>query len=146
MRNRSRTPAGKSGTRRAHEDAPYAVGFGKPPKSFQFKPGQSGNPRGRPKASRSLRAKLADVLTSKIVKREGDKKKTITAMEGMVWKQIESGLKGNERAVLSTFKLAAALGLLEKVGGADDGPSLSPSEQGLFDELLSKVSKGPIED
>ena len=116
MRNRRRTPAGKSSTRRAGEDAPYAVGFGKPPRSSQFKPGQSGNPSGRPKGSQSLRTKIANVLTSKIVKREGDKEKTITAIEGMVWKQVESGLKGNERALLSTFKLASALGLLEKAG------------------------------
>ena len=27
----------------------YDVGFGKPPKETRFKPGQSGNPRGRPK-------------------------------------------------------------------------------------------------
>ena len=117
MRNRRRPPpASKSGAPRAHEDASYAVGFGKPPKRFQFKPGLSGNPRGRPKGSQSLRTKIANVLTSKIVKREGDKEKTITAIEGMVWKQVESGLKGNERALLSTFKLASALGLLEKVG------------------------------
>lgn len=27
------------------------VGYGKPPKRTQFKPGQSGNPKGRPRAS-----------------------------------------------------------------------------------------------
>jgi hypothetical protein len=31
------------------QDMPYAVGNKKPPLQFQFKPGQSGNPRGRPK-------------------------------------------------------------------------------------------------
>ena len=31
------------------QDKPYAVGHKKPPVQFQFKPGQSGNPRGRPK-------------------------------------------------------------------------------------------------
>ena len=27
----------------------YVVGFGKPPKNTQFQPGQSGNPKGKPK-------------------------------------------------------------------------------------------------
>ena len=27
----------------------YEIGYGKPPKQTRFKPGQSGNPRGRPK-------------------------------------------------------------------------------------------------
>ena len=29
----------------------YRVGYGRPPKEYQFKPGQSGNPKGRPKNS-----------------------------------------------------------------------------------------------
>ena len=31
----------------------YKIGYGKPPKHSQFKPGQSGNPRGRPKPKKS---------------------------------------------------------------------------------------------
>ena len=31
----------------------YEVGYGKPPKSTQFKPGRSGNPKGRTKGSRN---------------------------------------------------------------------------------------------
>ena len=33
--------------------ADYAVGYGKPPVSTRFKPGQSGNPRGRPRGSKN---------------------------------------------------------------------------------------------
>ena len=31
----------------------YKIGKGKPPKDTQWKPGQSGNPKGRPKAAKS---------------------------------------------------------------------------------------------
>lgn len=34
-------------------DGPYEVGYGKPPKDTRFKPGQSGNPRGRPKGAKN---------------------------------------------------------------------------------------------
>lgn len=40
------------------------VGPGKPPKDKQFKPGQSGNPAGRPKKLPQLDKLLADVLGS----------------------------------------------------------------------------------
>ena len=33
----------------------YEVGYGKPPAGTRFKPGQSGNPAGRPKGSRRNR-------------------------------------------------------------------------------------------
>src|SRR5690606_7285801 len=39
-----------------------AAGYGRPPKETQFKPGQSGNPRGRPRKDRSRWAIAARVL------------------------------------------------------------------------------------
>ena len=36
----------------------YEVGYGKPPVHTQFKPGQSGNPKGRPKGAKNKRPKL----------------------------------------------------------------------------------------
>jgi len=41
----------------------YEVGFGKPPKDTQFKPGQSGNTAGRPKGSKNLKADLLEELS-----------------------------------------------------------------------------------
>jgi len=35
--------------------AGYETGYGKPPKAHQWKPGESGNPKGRPKGSRNKR-------------------------------------------------------------------------------------------
>lgn len=38
---------------RRPESSDYDVGYGKPPGGTRFKPGQSGNPRGRPKGSKN---------------------------------------------------------------------------------------------
>jgi hypothetical protein len=41
----------------------YAVGFGKPPTASRFQKGQSGNPGGRPRRTKTLAALLGDALS-----------------------------------------------------------------------------------
>ena len=38
--------------------ANYRIGYGKPPKESRFQPGQSGNPRGRPRGAKNKRPAL----------------------------------------------------------------------------------------
>jgi hypothetical protein len=50
------------------QDKPYAVGHKKPPVQFQFKPGQSGNPRGRPKGRSKDRILVQEMIKNAIEK------------------------------------------------------------------------------
>jgi Family of unknown function (DUF5681) len=43
------------------------VGYKRPPKHAQFRPGQSGNPKGRPKAAASFKTDLASELRKPVV-------------------------------------------------------------------------------
>lgn len=54
----------------AHDDDDGAVGYKKPPKAHQFKPGQSGNPSGRRKAQPTFANDLADELRESITLHE----------------------------------------------------------------------------
>jgi hypothetical protein len=40
----------------------YDVGFGKPPKAHQFKPGESGSPKGRPRKTKSEQTDVTAIL------------------------------------------------------------------------------------
>ena len=46
-----------------HDDDP--VGYGRPPAATRFKPGRSGNPRGRPKGAKGTKATVKRVLMEK---------------------------------------------------------------------------------
>ncbi len=46
--------------------ADYEVGYGRPPISHQFKPGQSGNPKGRPKNPKTIKEALRKTLATEI--------------------------------------------------------------------------------
>lgn len=84
----------------------YEVGYGKPPKHTQFKPGESGNPWGRPKRSKTITALLKEELEAKISVTENGVKKTMTKREAIARQVVNGGLKG---------KPTDALRLLQKL-------------------------------
>jgi hypothetical protein len=77
----------------------YEVGYGKPPKHRQFKKGQSGNPRGRPKGVLNMAAVLERMLRKKVNIRENSKNKVMTKLEAAVNQLINKAATGNLRAV-----------------------------------------------
>ena len=113
------------------------VGYGRPPEHTRFAKGISGNPKGRPKGSRNFRTIIRDLLTAKIVVREGEKLRSVSKLEGIVLKQAEGALKGSDRAALATLKMAAQVGLLGEQDGGAESISLTASEQQMLAEFLS---------
>ena len=83
----------------------YEVGYKKPPKRTQFKKGQSGNPKGRPKGAKSLQTIARRLLTEKISVRTARGENRMTRIEAMMMKLIESASKGDFRALQAMFTL-----------------------------------------
>lgn len=76
----------------------YEVGYGKPPKSGQFKKGQTGNPKGRPKDSRNVKKVLTDVSSETIVIVENGTEKRVSKQEALIRALYSQALKGNINA------------------------------------------------
>jgi Family of unknown function (DUF5681) len=79
----------------AKETANYDVGYRKPPKHGQFRPGQSGNRRGRPRGANNLPAALLKALNETVVVTENGERRKITKLEAAV-KQIVNKAAGGE--------------------------------------------------
>ena len=77
----------------------YVVGYRRPPKASQFSPGESGNPKGRPKGSRSVGAVLRDVIRQKVVVTEGGKTRRIPALEVMLRRLANDAMRSDPRAM-----------------------------------------------
>jgi hypothetical protein len=79
--------------------ADYQVGRGKPPRSSQFKPGQSGNPGGRKKGGLNLKTIMKAVLESEIELTENGRRRRVPLIEAIILRQAQEALRGQPRAI-----------------------------------------------
>lgn len=75
------------------------VGYKRPPKKSQFKPGLSGNPSGRPKGARSFKSDLKDELSESIEIQNGQGVITVSKQRALIKALVSSAIKGEARAV-----------------------------------------------
>ena len=92
-----------------HKPAPpsdYATGYRRPPKETQFKPGQSGNPKGRPKGSLSDAAIHNKIFEEKVTVTENGKKRLISKRECIARRRINDAMRGDAKAMKITLDLS----------------------------------------
>ncbi len=78
----------------------YDVGYRKPPKATRFKPGQSGNPGGRRRASMSTRSSAFETLLDReIAISTGDRMETRSLEEALQLRTYQEALKGKAMAI-----------------------------------------------
>ncbi len=104
------------------------MGYGSPPLATRFKPGQSGNPSGRPKRVRSLRAELLDELGEMMRVREGGGDAVeLTKARAIARALVQAAVGGNLRATTALLNfLDKSLGDTEEPHGGDIAPEDSP--------------------
>lgn len=87
--------------------ADYDVGYAKPPTGSRFKPGQSGNPKGRPKGAKNKRPALNDERLKSIILdeayreitvRDGDRNVSVPMAQAIVRALAVNAAKGQHRA------------------------------------------------
>lgn len=108
-----------------------AVGYRSPPRSHRFKPGQSGNPKGRPRGAKSEANILFELLNRKIEIRQNGRVRKITILEGIFHKLAEDSLKGNTKSATFVLNRLAAI-----ASTASTESEISPDDKAVLDAYL----------
>ena len=119
-------PAG--GAQPGEATEPYAVGYGKPPASTQFKKGRSGNPKGRPAGARNTMTIVREILDREVTVRGGDGQRRITGREANFTALLQKALKGDVRALKLVHDIAVQLDEdLARDASLDPGQAETPA-------------------
>jgi hypothetical protein len=115
----------------------YEVGYGKPPEHSRFAKGRSGNPKGRPRGTKNLKADLIEELQERIQIRENDRAFQISKQRAVVKTVLARTLKGDMRAASTLFN--AMFRLLDLVGEVpEDDQPLSAEDEELIEVLEAR--------
>lgn len=114
------------------------VGYGKPPKKHWFKPGQSGNPKGRKKGSRGLKTDLRAELRSKVPVTENGKTKQLTKQQLVLKALVTKAAKGDIRAAAQVLSLSMQMHGIEdeRVGKSQ----VSASDAAVLEDYLASIA------
>ena len=85
--------------------AEYEVGYGRPPKFTRFKPGTSGNPKGRPRVSKNLAAAFESALSERVPVNDNGRRKKIPMSEAIAKQATRKAAGGDLRALRLVVEL-----------------------------------------
>lgn len=118
----------------------YEVGYGRPPAHTRFKPGRSGNPRGRPKGARGLNTLARELLTARVPVRTASGEKKMHRIEAVLHKTFELALKGNPRALSQVLSLyASAVPETAVAEPASPAEELSLTDLAILEEFKASL-------
>ena len=114
------------------------VGYGKPPAKSRFQPGQSGNPKGRPKGSLNVTTILMKILRERVVITENGSRKTITKLEAFVKQLVNKAASGDLRALPHLLPMIAVAVEQSRAEGSTSTEILNEREQEVLTTFLRR--------
>jgi hypothetical protein len=118
----------------------YAVGYGKPPKSAQFKPGHSGNPNGRPKGQPTTQQLLLQEAAKMVKVKIGDDIVQLSKHQAIIRKLYIMALEGNVVALRLILSQLGSAELAQDQGEIE--PPLTDAELAMAAVLGLKLGGG----
>src|SRR5213080_1744635 len=127
----------------------YNVGPGRPPREYQFKPGQSGNPKGAKPKPRSLLPDLKrlfeQALSEKVTFTQGEKELTLTMAGAGIKQLVAQFAKGDRHARRDVLAYAEKLGIdLLASHRQSIEEALSTDHQAILDTYVERRTQAMV--
>ena len=122
-------------------EPPYDVGYAKPPSKTRFKPGQSGNPTGRPRGAKNLVTAIEDELRARVTVTENGRRKRVTKREVIAKRLVNCAAEGDLRAIPLLLNEARGFENLP-AGGIAIGVFGGSEEQEVIDAIVQRIRRG----
>ena len=114
------------------------VGKGRPPKDKQFKPGQSGNPKGRRKGSRNLKTAFTAIMQRRVTIREDGKRRVVSGQDALLLSLFEAALRGDAKSKTQLLNLGVKFGTdNDQAQVVEDNPN---EDREIFEDLIRRYS------
>ena len=118
----------------------HSARYQRPPRKGQFKPGQSGNPLGRPKGSKNIRTYVNEHLNKKIPIIEGGKTRKAPRAEAIAIQLVNQAAKGEPKG------LAAIMSLTREFDAAvsDLRPNVlsRAADAAVLEDIIARIRAG----
>ena len=115
----------------------YEVGFGKPPKHTQFKPGTTGNAKGRPKGSKNLKTDLLEELSEKIAIKQDGTPMTVSKQKALLKALMAPAIQGDTKS--ATVVLNLVLKLLQEEQTEVEAIDLTAADMQILQQFEADV-------
>jgi hypothetical protein len=114
----------------------YEVGYKKPPKHSQFKKGQSGNPRGRPRGAKNMTTLLGEALDEKVIVTDNGRRRKVSKREIIVTQLVNRSAQADLKA------MQILLGMVQEIerrtGASNEPTSLSEADRQVLQFIRNR--------
>ncbi len=111
-------------------------GYRRPPSEHKFKPGHSGNPKGRPKGARNLKTDFEELLSGTVLATINGKRRQISRQELLLLNLWENAAGKDIKAARTLLEWVFKL-IPPEAHSTTEQPA-SPSDQAILDNYLQR--------
>jgi hypothetical protein len=123
------------------DEPDYEVGYKRPPKHTQYKPGESGNRRGRTPEAKNLATLLRDALNETITVNDQGRRRRISKRKAIVSQLVNRSAQSDLKAI--TILLGLMHALEQRTGAPDEPAPLTDADRQVLEYIRKHRGRSP---